>query len=67
MDGYKQGDDYVNQGIVVTELRKLSVNLDIPIITATQNSKASENLSGELNNTLIGDSYRKVKSSLLYQ
>jgi hypothetical protein len=54
MDGFKPGDDYVNQGIVVHELRKLSVNLDIPILTATQNSRSSENLTGEMTNALIG-------------
>jgi len=54
MDGFKHGDDYINQGQVVHELRKLSVNYDIPILTATQNSRGSENLAGEMSNALVG-------------
>ncbi len=61
MDGFKVGDDYNNQGQILHELRQLTVNLDIPIITATQNSRASENLSGEMSNALVGDSYKKVR------
>lgn len=61
MDGFKAGDDYFNQGQIVHELRQLSVNLDIPIITATQNTRESENLNGEMTNRLVGDSYKKVR------
>lgn len=61
MEGFKIGDDYSNQGQIVHELRKLTVNLDIPILTATQNSRTSENLNGEMTNALVGDSYKKVR------
>lgn len=54
-------DEYHNQGKIVHELRQLSRNLEIPILTATQNSRSSENLRGELTNQLIGDSYLKVR------
>ena len=63
MDGFKAGDDYFNQGQVTQELRKLSVNLNIPILTATQNARASENLTSHMSNAQIGDSYNKVRYS----
>lgn len=61
MDGFKHGDDYSIQGQIVHELRKLSVNLDIPVLTATQNTRSAENLNGEMTNALVGDSYKKVR------
>jgi hypothetical protein len=61
IEGSKYGDDYVNQGQITHELRKLSVNLDIPILTATQNSRVSEDLNSEMSNKQVGDSYRKVR------
>ena len=63
MANFKVGDDYQNQGAITQELRSLSVNLDIPILTATQNSRASENLTSHMSNAQIGDSYRKVRYS----
>ena len=63
MDGFKVGDEYTNQGIIVQELKKLAANLNIPILTATQNSRTSENLTGPMSNQLIGDSYLKVRYS----
>lgn len=63
MSGLKHGDEYYNQGVIVHELRQLAVSLDIPILTATQNSRSSENLTGEMSNQLIGDSYLKVRYS----
>jgi len=54
ISGYAAGDEYHNQGAVVQELRKLSQNHDIPVLTATQNSKASENLQSIMDNTTIG-------------
>jgi hypothetical protein len=54
MANFKIGDDYTNQGTIVQELRSLSVNLDIPILTATQNARSSENLSSHMSNAQIG-------------
>jgi len=58
---FKAGDDYFNQGMVTQELRKLSVNLNVPILSATQNARVAENLSSNMNNSQIGDSYLKVR------
>ena len=54
-------DDYVKHGTIVQELRNLSRQYKIPIITASQNSKSSENTQFALNNQQMGDSYRKIK------
>ena len=57
--------EYTIQGKIVHELRQLSVNLNLPILTATQNTRESENSTAELSNRLIGDSYLKVKARRL--
>lgn len=47
--------------MIVQELRQLSINLNLPVLTATQNARSSENLKSEMNNSFIGDSYKKVR------
>ncbi|MFW6247181.1 MAG: DnaB-like helicase C-terminal domain-containing protein [bacterium] len=54
-------DPYVKQGWIVHELRNLAKNQKLPILTATQNSRGSENLQYGMNNQQIGDSYLKVR------
>jgi hypothetical protein len=58
---YSHVKDYDLQGQIVQELRNLSREHKIPIITATQNSKISENMNVAMDNTMIGDSYKKVR------
>jgi hypothetical protein len=49
------------QSQIVQELRNLSRAHKLPIITATQNAKISENMNVSLDNSQIGDSYKKVR------
>jgi len=58
---YSHNSDYDLQGQIVQELRNLSREHKIPIVTATQNSKISENMNMAMDNTQIGDSYKKVR------
>lgn len=58
---YKSEGDYNAHGQIVHELRTLARRYALPIITATQNSRASENATKTLSNELIGDSYKKVR------
>ena len=57
------GDNYNAQGQIVHELRLLSRMYHIPIITATQNRRESENVNYTQNNNFIGDSIKKVRYS----
>ncbi|MFW6219372.1 MAG: DnaB-like helicase C-terminal domain-containing protein [bacterium] len=59
--GYKTENEYHAHGQIVHELRTLARRHSLPIITATQNSRASENITKALTNDLIGDSYKKVR------
>jgi hypothetical protein len=52
---YTSFKDYDLQGQIVQELRNLSRAHKLPIITATQNSKISENMNVSMDNTQIGD------------
>jgi len=54
-------DEYTGQGEIVQELRAISRIYKIPIISATQNKRESENLNSELNSGQIGDSYKKIR------
>lgn len=56
-------DDYNKHGVIVHELRSIASLSKLPIISATQNSKASESSTRELSNIDIGDSYKKVRYS----
>lgn len=58
---YSNVKDYDLQGQIVQELRNLSRAHKLPIITATQNSKISENMNVAMDNTQVGDSYKKVR------
>lgn len=58
---YSHIKDYDIQGQIVQELRTLSRTHKVPIISATQNSKISENMNMAMDNTQIGDSYKKVR------
>jgi hypothetical protein len=54
---------YSIQGQITQELRNVSKNYRIPIITATQSVRAAEDEEFDQNNTSIGDSYLKVRYS----
>ena len=54
-------NDYDAQGQIVQDLRLASRLYSIPILTITQNSKLAENFMQAMNNSLIGDSYKKVR------
>lgn len=56
-------DEYVTQGLILHEMRTSSRLHGIPIVTITQNNRASENVSNELNNSQIGDSAKKIRYS----
>lgn len=58
-DSYK--DDYNLHGEILQEMRTASRNYAIPVVTITQNARASENVQQELSNSVIGDSYKKVR------
>ncbi len=58
---YTSIKDYDVHGQIVQELRNLSREHRIPIITATQNAKISENMNMAMDNSMIGDSYKKVR------
>ena len=59
--GYKNENEYHAHGQIVHELRTLARKYSLPILTATQNTRLSENINRELTNDLMGDSYKKVK------
>jgi len=60
----KTKDPYKDQGTIVQELRTITRNFNIPVITATQNNKSSEtNLQYTQSNAEIGDSYLKIRYS----
>jgi hypothetical protein len=56
-------NDYDAQGQIVQDLRLTSRTYSVPILTITQNSRLSENVMQEMNNSLIGDSYKKIRYS----
>jgi replicative DNA helicase len=56
-------NDYDAQGQIVQDLRLTSRVYTVPVITITQNSKLAENFMQPMNNSLIGDSYKKVRFS----
>jgi len=57
------GDTYEKQGIITQELRALTRNHKLPVLTATQNKRDSENPNYRQSNNSIGDSYLKVRYS----
>jgi replicative DNA helicase len=54
---------YSIQGQITQELRNVSKNYKIPIITATQSIRAAEDEDYDQDNKSIGDSYLKVRYS----
>ena len=60
---YDSFNDYDTHGQIVQELRSLSRQYKLPVITATQNKRESENSLSEMNNTQVGDSYKKIRYS----
>ncbi|MEM4385270.1 MAG: DnaB-like helicase C-terminal domain-containing protein [Candidatus Anstonellales archaeon] len=59
--GDKVVSDYQIHGMIVHELRVMSRRYRIPIFTITQNRRSSENVNEILDNSLVGDSYKKVR------
>ena len=59
----KYEKEYSEQGQVVIDLRNIANTYMIPIIAATQLNRSAEDLSSELTNKVIGDSYNKAKFS----
>ena len=60
---YSNYNDYDAQGAIIQELRLASRIYCIPFISITQNNKSSENTSIVMDNSLIGDSYKKIRYS----
>ena len=58
---YSKYSDYESHGIIVQELRNLSQHYKIPVFTATQNTRGSENINVAMSNSHVGDSIRKVR------
>ena len=56
-------DEYNTLGLITQELRTLSRIYGIPVITASQTSKEGDKLSVSLNNSIIGDSFKKIRYS----
>ena len=56
-------DTYEKQGVITHELRALTRNHKMPILTATQNKRDSENMNYKQSNQSIGDSYLKIRYS----
>jgi hypothetical protein len=57
------GKEYDTQGVVVQEMKLVGREQGVSIISVTQNSKLAENSQQALNNSLIGDSYKKIRYS----
>ena len=60
-NGTALSDEYYTLGVITQELRTLSRLHGIPVITATQTSKIGDNVGQTLTNSMIGESYKKVK------
>lgn len=61
--GTRPANIYEKQGQIVQELRAISRQKKISIITASQNKRDSESNSTILDNSQIGDSYLKIRYS----
>jgi len=57
------GDTYLNQGTITQELRSLTRIHKLPILTATQNKRGSENVQYRQSTVDIGDSHLKLRYS----
>src|SRR6056297_3017107 len=60
---YSHGDTYLNQGIITQELRSLTRAHKLPVLTATQNKRGSENPQYRQSASDIGDSHLKLRYS----
>lgn len=59
---YNSGEnDYNKHGQILHEMRAITKTRKIPIVTITQNKRLSEDGTVELNNSLIGDSFKKAR------
>ena len=59
----QKSGDYDIQGQITQELRYLAAQYKVPIITATQNTRGSDNVNVALSNNMAGDSYKKIRYS----
>lgn len=59
----KEGSQYSSHGQIVKELKLIGREYGLPIVTVTQNNRAAENAMQTLDNSLMGDSYNKVRFS----
>jgi len=57
----KEGSQYSSHGQIVKEMKLVGREYGIPIITVTQNNRMSENAMQTLDNSVMGDSYNKVR------
>lgn len=55
--------DYDVLGTICQDLRSLSRIYSVPVITATQTSKRGDDFSCDMNNSIMGESWKKVKFS----
>lgn len=58
-----RSETYEKQGTITQELRALTRNHKIPVLTATQNKRESENVQYKQSNQSVGDSYLKIRYS----
>lgn len=64
---YAGSDEYYMQGVITQELRTISRQYNIPIITATQNRR-DNNLNAEMTSDMVADSAKKIRyTDFLYQ
>jgi len=57
----KEGSQYSSHGAIVKEMKLVSREYGLPIITVTQNNRMAENAMQTLDNSVMGDSYNKVR------
>jgi replicative DNA helicase len=58
---YSSHDDYTAQGVITQDMRSLSKQYSMPIVSVTQNSRISLDNKRDLSSDMIGDSYKKVR------
>jgi hypothetical protein len=59
----ENNDEYVTHGKIVQEMKVVCREYAIPVVSITQNGKAGENPAQNLDNSIIGDSYKKIRYS----
>lgn len=61
MSAFGNMKEYDTQGQITQEFRSLSRIHSVPIISPTQNQRTSEDITKKMDNSLVGDSYKKIR------